>query len=547
MNLLNNPVRCIVSLLIAAVLSACSGNQATPVEQGNQNQVLHVGNGGEPAGIDPHTTTGMPEFHIQMAVFEGLVSKHPETLEPTPGIAESWAVSDDGLVYRFKLRDNAKWSNGEPLVAEDIVWSWKRALLPQLGNQYAYSLYVIDQAEAFHKGQITDFSQVGVKAIDDRTLEVRLHSPAPYFLQLLDHHSMYPVPPEVVGKFGAIDDRASNWTRPENFVGNGPYTLKEWVPNQVLVVEKNEHYWDAENVTLKEIHFYPVEQGTTEERMFRAGQLHVTNIVPIEKIESYRQKNSPVWRNHPYFGTYFYGLNTDVEPLNDPRVRKALAMSIDREAIVEQVSKGGQKPAFALTPPGTAGYTPEARVEYNVEKARQLLAEAGYPNGKGFPKLEILFNTLEDHQKIAVAIQQMWKQALGIDVTLQNQDWKVFLANQRTQNYQIARASWIGDYYDPSTFLDMFITDGGNNKTGWSNARYDELIARASRTADQQERYRLFQEAEQILMDEVPIIPIYTYATNKLVSESVKGWHDNIMDYHPYKYLSLESGSASGE
>lgn len=529
--------------VVVALFTSCSNKQESPVQLGIQNQILHKGNGDEPAGLDPHTTTGMPEYHIQMAVFEGLVSKDPNTLETIPAVAESWTVSDDGLIYTFKIRDNAKWSNGAELTAEDFVWSWMRGLLPNLGNQYAYSLYVIKNAEAFHKGDISDFNEVGVKALDKQTLEVTLGSFTPYFLLLLDHHSMFPVYRPAIEKVGDIDDRGSRWVRPETFVGNGAFSLKEWVPNKVLVVEKNKYYWDAGVVKLNEIHFHPIQQVTTEERMYRAGQLHVTNIIPTEKIEGYSKRLAPEYRGHPYFGTYFYNLNITVKPLDDVRVRKALSYSIDREKLVEKVTKGGQIPAFNLTPPDTLGYTSEARGKFDIEEARKLLAEAGYPNGEGFPKLEVLFNTHEDHRKVAVAIQQMWKTALNINVTLQNQDWKVFLDSQRSLDYQISRASWIGDYFDPNTFLDLYLTDGGNNKTGWTNSDYDALIAKAAKTSNAVERHHYFQQAEAILVDEVPIIPIYTYTRNYLAHPSLNGWDDNILDYHPYKYLYFSQES----
>lgn len=511
------------------------------MEKGIEAQVYHVGNGSEPSGIDPHATTGKPEAHIQMALFEGLVSKDPQTLKPEPGVAESWQVSKDGLQYTFKLRENARWSNGDDLVAEDFVWSWRRALAPSLGNQYAYSLFVIENAERFYNGEVNDFADVGVKALDDKTLQVMLRGPASYFLSLLDHHSMYPVHRASVEAAGAYDDRAARWAVPETFVGNGPFTLRDWQQNKILVVEKNPHYWDAKRVALNEIHFHPVEDLSTQERMFRAGQLHKTEALPIEKIGPYRDSGAPELRLHPYLGTYFYWLNTAVEPLNDVRVRKALAMSIDRQLLVEKVAKGGQLPAYSFTPPDVQGYTAKAQVRYDVAGAQRLLAEAGYPNGEGFPQLSILYNTLDDHQKIAMAIQQMWKQALNIDIATQNQEWKVFLSSTKTGDYQIARASWIGDYLDPNTFLNLFVTSGGNNRTGWGNPAYDALITKAGASSDQSERYAYFQQAESILMDEVPIIPIYTYTSKYLLHPSVQGVHDNILDYHPYKYISLKA------
>ena len=532
-----------VSLIIPLFILGCTQQDDPATSENNDQQVLRIGNGAEPQDLDPHIVTGVPEHHILIALLEGLIAKDPADLTPEPGVAETWEISDDGLIYTFHLSDTAKWSNGDPVTAMDFVYSWRRALTPELGNQYAYMLYPVLNAEEYNKGLLTDFSEVGVHAIDDHTLSVRLKHSTPYFLGILDHYSTFPVHQATIEKFGDIATRGSVWTRAGNFVGNGPFALKQWDQNRVIVVEKNPLYWDADRVSLDEIHFYPTEQVATEERMFRTDQLDVTNSVPTEKIESYRNENPELIQINPYLGTYYYNINTTETPLNDIRVRNALAMSIDREAIVEKVTKGGQIPAYNLTPPDTLGYTARAEVPYDVDRARQLLAEAGYPNGEGFPQLQLLFNTLEAHRMIAVAIQQMWKQALNIDITLHNQEWKVYLDSQRTLNYQISRAGWIGDYVDPNTFLDMFIKDGGNNRTGWSNPEYDRLISMAANTSDQEQRYDLFQQAEAILVNEIPIIPIYTYTSVYLKSPRVKGWHPNLLDHHPYKYVTLDNGS----
>lgn len=533
----------LIALIAASLLSACSSDRQTAVQTGIEQQILHIGNGDEPSDVDPHVTTGMPEAHLQYALFEGLVTKNGKTLEPEPAVAESWTMSEDGKTYTFKIRNTARWSNGDEITAEDFVWSWQRALLPALGNQYAYSLNVIRNAEQFNRGEITDFSEVGVKALDKYTLQVELNHPVPYFLELLDHHSMYPVHRATIEKFGAADQRGTRWTRPENFVGNGGFVIKEWQSNKVFSVKKNPLYWDSENIRLNEIHFYPIQQSTTEERMYRAGQLHITKTVPSAKLEQYHADNDAALRSYPFMATYYYLLNTTKPPLNDVRIRKALAYSIDREQITSKVTKGGQVPAFHFTPPFENGYQATSNIPYDIEQAKTLLAEAGYPNGEGFPPITIMYNTMEDHQKIAVVIQQMWKRALNINVNIQNQDWKVFLATLRTGDYEVARSGWVGDYYDPNTFLDLFVTDGGNNKTGWSNPRYDELIALAANTVDEEQRLEYFQEAETLLVEEVPIIPIYTYATNSLVHPSVKNWHNNLMDYYSYKHVYLDASN----
>ena len=459
------------------LLTACGGgDNLSRVDSGNQEGVLHFGNGTEPQGLDPHIVTGVPEHHIINALFEGLVSKDPYTLEPIPGVAESWEISEDGRTYTFNLRRDALWSNGDPVTAEHFRWSWQRVLSPELGSQYNYMLYPVLNAEAYANGELTDFSQVGAKALDAHTFQVELENPTPYLLQLLDHYSTFAVHPETVLAHGSMTDRITQWTRVENMVSNGPFKLSEWAINSQIRVEKSETYWDREAVQLNAIVYYPTENTVTEERMFRDEEIHFTNVIPMDKISTYRNIAPDLLQIAPYLGTYYYLINTDKEPFNDLRVRKALAMSVDRDLLTETVMRGTVTPAYALTPPGTLGYQPPQTFSYDPEEAKRLLAEAGYPNGEGFPSFEILYNTLDEHRRIAVAIQEMWRQNLGINVELLNQEWRVYLDSQDNMNYDVSRRGWIGDYVDPNSFLDMMITGGGNNKTGFSDPRYDDLV-----------------------------------------------------------------------
>jgi oligopeptide transport system substrate-binding protein len=531
-------------LVLLVPLSGC-GRRETRVEVGDREQILHRGNGAEPQDIDPQTVTGVTEDHIIMALFEGLVSEDPHDLHAMPGVAENWDISEDGKTYTFHLRKNAKWSNGETVTAHDFVRSYQRMLMPSLGAEYAYMLYVMVNAEEFNKGEIKDFSKVGVKALDDFTLQIQLRSPTPYFLSLINHYSWFPVPISVIERCGPIDQRGNRWTRPENFVGNGPFNLAKWKINDVLIVKKSPTYWDADKVKLKEIRFYPIESLDTEARAFSAGQLHVGYEAPLSKIDAFKRDHPEQLRIDPYLGTYIYRFNTTKPPLNDKRIRRALAMALDRVAVATQIRRAGEIPAYSFTPPGTAGYTCEAKLPYDPEQARKLLAEAGYPDGKGFPKLTIMFNTLESHKAIAEAVQQMWKKNLNIDVDLENQEWKVYIDNQRTLNYQIGRYAWIGDYVDPNSFLDMFISGGGNNQTGWSNKDYDRYIAEAGQTADPQKRNEAFQKAEAILLDEAPMVPIYHYTHPYLIQPSLQGWYPTLIDRHPYKYVWLKPPSES--
>ena len=529
-------------LISALCLATACRKRVTPVEVGNTQQILLFGNGTDPEDLDPQVTTGLPEHHIHMALFEGLVNSDPKDLHPIPGVAERWEISDDGLRYTFYLRSDARWSNGDPVTAQDFVFSYRRMLMPSFGAEYAYMLYVVENAQLYHQGKLTDFSKVGFRALDPRTLRISLKAPTPYFLSLINHNSWYPVHPPTILKYGPMDRRGTRWTRPGNHVGNGPFILEDWIISDVVVVKKSPHYWDAERVTLKEIRFYAIENQITEERNFRSGQLHVTNTVNLNSMERLRRERPDHLQLHAWLGTYYYLLNTKVPPLDQQKVRLALNLAIDRSAIVENITQGGQLPAYHFTPPNTAGYTARARLSEDDELARKLLAEAGFPNGEGFPALPLLYNTSEAHRPIAEAIQDMWKRNLNIEMTLENQEWKVYLASRSNGDFAIARAGWIGDYNDPNTFLDLLTSTSGNNHSGWSRTDYDSLIERASRTLDRAERYELFQQAESILVDQLPIIPIYFYVRTYLKQPSVRSWHPNILDQHPYKFVYLEGG-----
>ncbi|HYG22695.1 MAG TPA: peptide ABC transporter substrate-binding protein [Verrucomicrobiae bacterium] len=530
-------------LLLAtlALLSNGCSRRESRAESGIAEQVLHAGNGTDPQDLDPHLTTGEPEHKILMALFEGLVSEAPDDLRPLPGVAERWDVSPDGLIYTFHLRRNARWSNGDTVTAHDFTGSLERMLQPELAAKYANMLFPLKNAEAFNLGKIKDFSQVGARALDDFTLELTLHSPAPYFLSLIMHNSWFPVHLPTIRRHGSIVDRANRWTLPENFVGNGAFRLKEWKINSHVLVERSTNYWDAANVKLRQIYFYPTENQDAEERAFRAGMLHLTKDVPQTKIEVYRENRPEVFRAEPILSTYFYRLNTTRPPLNDKRVRKALALAIDRDLIVRRVTRGGQVPAFHFTPPGILGYQPRARLSGTLNDARRLLAEAGFPDGKGFRPITILINTHEGHKAVAEAIQQMWKQNLGISVNLRNEEWKVFLTTTEKLDYDVARAGWGGDYPDPNTFLELVVTDGGNNETGWSNAGYDRLIAEAAKTADPVQRFEIFQQAEAIFLDELPFIPLYFYTRPTLIHPAVRNFFPTVLDMHPWKHVYLEA------
>ncbi len=539
LRLLVSGLRVLASGLCLLSAAGCLKRE-TAVQRGNREQVLHRGIGNEVTELDPHLVTGVAEGNVLRALFEGLVAEDPVDLHPVPGVAERWDVSTDGLVYTFQLRADARWSNGATVTAQDFVAAYRRILTPTLAADYANMLYILQSAEAFHKGSAPDFAQVGAVAVDARTLRLTLEHPAPYFLSLITNPPWYPVPLATIEKHGSAYQRGNSWTRPGRIVTNGPFGLTKWTPNQVIVVEKFPGYWDAAIVRLKAIHFYPIDSVDAEERAFRAGQLHLTEFAPVSKIDAYRRDSPQLLRLDPYLGTYFYRFNTRRPPLNDVRVRRALALAVDRGAIATKILRGAQRPAFALTPPGTAGYTAAAGIPLDLIAARQLLKEAGFDGGKGLPAIDLLYNSSENHRVIAEALQEMWRRDLGVEVRLTNQELKVAHAARRAGDFQIIRSDWVGDYLDPATFLDILRSDSGNNYTGWANPNYDAALFAAARTTDSAARHALFQQAEALLLEAAPIIPLFHYTHIFLLQPSVKGWHPTLLDHHPYKHVWLE-------
>jgi len=534
-------------VIVLAGLNACTSGESN-VETGNHDGIFHMGFGFGARSLDPQVATDSSSANIMWAIHEGLVISDVYTLESKPGVAESWEISDDGKVYTFKIRDNAKWSDGSPLTAEHVYWSFKRHLTPELGNPWSFMLFPVINAEAYVRGDIDNFEQVGFKLLDGNRFEIELSNPTPYFLQLLAHASSAIVSKEAIEAHGEITSRFSLWTRAGNLISNGPFYLSRWDINQPIEVKRNPNYWGHDEVSLNEIHFHSVEVTSTEERMFKAGQLHKTNILPDSKVAEYRENNPESLVLAPYLGTYFYSFNMKREPFDDPRVRKALSMTINREAIVETLMYGITTPSYAMVPPGTIGYQPPKTFEYNPDEARRLLAEAGYPNGEGFREFELIYNTNEAHRQIAVAIQQMWKEELNLDVTLANQEWKVYLDTQDNFDFDVSRAGWIGDYVDPMTFLDLGTSANGSNTAAFYDDHYDDLIFNYVPAATTpEERLARFYEAETYLMEQMPFAPIYTYATRYLLHPSVKGLPANLRQYIDYREITLEPINNSAE
>ena len=485
-------------------------------------QYVRFNAGAEPQFMDPGRSTGVPEGHVQLALFEGL-TRLDKNDQPIPGIAKSWVISNDGKTITFYLRPS-KWSDGTALTAYDFEYSWKRALSPDLASEYAYQLYYLKNGAAYNAGK-AKASDVGVKAINALTLKVELEAPCSYFLSLCAFHTLYPVKKSIVERYG------DKWAQdPKTFISNGPFKMAAWKHNSYIDVVKNPYYWDAATVKIQKIRFTLVENESTLLTMYDTGVIDMTDTVPVAEIDRLRKEGQ--LKIAPYLGTYYYQFNVTKPPLDNVKVRKALALAINRQAIVENITKAGQTPALAFTPFGVPD-VPGAKGDFrtiggsfykdnDVETAKKLLAEAGYPDGKDFPTLEILYNTSEAHKAIAEAIQEMWKKNLGINVTLTNQEWGVYLSNRTALKYQVARAGWIGDYVDAMTFLDMWVTGGGNNDTGWSNKEYDALIEKAKMSGDPKVRIKAMHDAEKILMEEMPICPIYFYTRPYLQQDYLK-------------------------
>jgi oligopeptide transport system substrate-binding protein len=521
-------------LALGLFLSGC----ARQVEEAG---VLRIGNGGEPRDLDPHVVTGTPEVRIILSLMEGLLAHHPtDDRIPYGGVAERWELDEAGTQWDFYLRENARWSNGDPLTAEDFVYAWRRVITPELGNEYADWLYIIEGAEDYHKEVHDDFTTVGVTAVGPHHLRVNLREPSADFLKIILNHTFLPVHRPTIEAHGGIGVRKSGWTRPESFVGNGAFRLVRWDPHVVIRVEPNPHYWDASTVRLRAVEFYPIEDENAALRAFESGQLHATTTVPVNLRQHYFKTNPESIRMDPLAGVYFYRINTLREPLTDVRVRRALSLAIDRKLIIEQLLKGGERPAISVVPEGTEGYQLEweGLEGYNPEKARSLLAEAGFPNGEGFPVVELLFNTSDNHRKLAEAVQSMWEDKLGVRIRLTNQEWKVYLDSSSAMDFDLCRAGWVGSLY-PASFLRVFTSESSNNETGFADPEFDRLIREGMRTLDQEARFALLMEAERRLLTAQAVIPLYWYTNVYLMSPRVLNWTPKYLDYRPWKLVDI--------
>jgi len=513
------------------VVGGNSGNELSDV------QVFKKNNGAEPGTLDPHRAEGVPASNVLRDLYEGLVSETPGG-EYIPGAAESWTISENLKTYTFTIRKNARWSNGDEVVAEDFVFSLRRSVDPQTLSNYSSMLYPIRNARDVVLGKAPP-SDLGVYGLDDKTLVIELEEPTPYFLSLLTHSTTYPVHPKSIEKHGA------QFTKPGNLVSNGAFVLAGWRVQDYIQLDRSPTYWDDKNTTLESVFYYPLDNPDSSLRRYRADELDFTDTVPAEQLPWIRACLEQDVFFSPYFGSYYYGFNTTKAPFKDnQQLRQALSMAIDRSVITDIILGAGQIPAFGFVPPvktyqgeklGWAKWTQQKR----DSEALRLYKEAGYSDDNPL-EVEVVYNTSENHKRVALAIAAMWKKVLGVKTTLRNQEWKVFLETRRLkEDTEIFRGGWIGDYDDPYTFSELLHSENEMNHSGFNNKQYDDYLKLASSKKAGEERLNDLRKAEQLMLEEMPIIPLYFYVSTHLMKPWVFGLEGNVMDHHYSKYVKI--------
>jgi len=507
---------------------------------------LVIINGKEPESLDPAIISGQADGRIVSSLFEGLARYNARTATPEPGLAESWEISPDGRVYRFRLRPHLQWSDGSPLEAQDLVYSWRRILEPATACKYADILYSVRNASKFNHGTLTDFDEVGIRHTSPLDIEITLLEATPYFLDICCSPTLVIVPRAPIEQFG---DR---WLVQPDIPTSGAYRLGSWRLNDRIRLVKNPYYWDHGQVASMMVDILPTGNASTALNLYETGEVDIVwdkDLIPTELVRLLRER--PDFHVADFLGTYFLRINTRLEQFQDERVRRALAMSIDKQRLVEKITGAGELTASHLVPPGIPHYTSPAGLAYAPAAAQELMKAAGYPDGKGFPPVDYLFNSSKLNEQIAIEIQSMWQQHLGIKTNLRQLEWKSYLQDQQNLQYGISRSSWLGDYLDPHTFLDVFTSNNGNNRTGWQNPAFDRLLAKSSSGINTEERTRLLREAERILTREaIPLIPLYFYVSMEYYDpKKIEGIFPNIRAEHPIrsirKFTSIEEKASS--
>lgn len=519
--------------MLALLLTACAPS-LPPAD-------LTIINGAEPESLDPALALSIEDLRVTMPLFEGLTRNDPVTARPVPGLAERWEISADGREYTFFLRTNAVWSTGEPITAHDVAWSWRRAIEPSTGAGYASQFFFIENAEAYNAGTLKDADPLGFRAADDHTFAVRLRQPTPFFLDLCAFQTLAVVPRRAIERWG------DQWIRARPLPVSGPYELDFWRLNDRIRLRRNARYWDAANTTLGVVDLLTVANPATAFNLYETGGADVIwdrNLVPSELLDLLRDR--PDAHRFDFLAVYFIRCNTTRPPLDDPRVRRAFSLAIDRRRIVERITRGGEVPAAGLVPPGTANHEAVEATRLDPAGAARLLAEAGFPGGKGMRPLRYLYwtagaGTGQEHAKIAIELKTMWESALGVRVELDNREKRVFIASQRQLDYDLSQSSWVGDYNDPNTFLELFLGNNGNNRTGWADPRYDALLERANAEPDAGRRVALMASAERMLVGEAaPVAPVYfSSGFSFFRPDRVTGIHTNVLDLHPINAIRV--------
>jgi oligopeptide transport system substrate-binding protein len=511
--------KAIALLLTVAVFFGCSNSN-----EHQTSNTLRIGNGSEPNSLDPHIATTVAEAHILNALFEGLIASSPDNDEDIlPGVASNWKTNDAHTRFTFTLRANAQWSDGTPVVSQNFLDAYERLLNPKLGAANASFLYDLRNAKAYNEGSLTDFTKVGAEAPDPQTLILTLENPTLYFLQKLKHWSWRPIHRPSIEAFGGFHNIANNWATRSQIISNGPYILESWRRNERIQLIKNPHYWDTDSVSISSIHFYPFENAQTEFRAFQSGQLDITEEIPSEQMG----RNPENERKDPALATTYLLLNNESPRLADIRLRRALSQAIDRKLLIRAIEKSGL-PATSFTPEAMPDYQAE-----NFEISGQLETFALKE------PLIFLVSTRESSIALAEAMQDMWQRKLGIEIRIQNMEFKSLLARLDAGDYDLSYLAWHGDYIDPMAFLGIWASDSHFNRARWENSRFDALLSASTKTANQADRFAKLAEAEALLGKELPIIPIFWKTKDYLISPKVEQWPASLIDSRSYKHIKL--------
>lgn len=529
-------LRLLLLLILALGVMSCG----RPGDVGPQVPTLHRGLPADPESVDPHKARSVQAAEVLRDIGEGLLG-YSATGTLVGAAAESWTISDDGLTYTFRIRDTARWSNGDPVTADDFVFSLRRLVDPATAAFYGQAVAAIVNAEKILAGEVPP-AELGVAAADPHTLVITLQQPTPYMLSLLTHPSTFPV------HAGALAAHGNEFTRPGNLLSNGAYRLEAWEPSSVLRLTRNEQYWNNAATAIDAVNYHILTQEMTELNRFRAGEIDITGSIPPDSFAQIRAQYGEQMHIAPYLGVYYYGYNLSKPPFAGNRhLRQALSMAIDRETLVEKVTGRGEAPAYSWVPPGVDNYEPirfsyaELSQQERNAAARRMYREAGYSEANP-ARIELRYNTSDTQQRIALAVQAMWADVLGVQTTLVNEEFQVLLANMRAAEVtQVFRSSWIGDYNDAHTFLNIMQSGNPSNMPRFANKEFDELMDKAATQVDMHARRLYLEEAERVLLSEHPVVPLYFFVSKHLVSSRVQGWGDNVLDYHYSQHLSLKS------